>query len=81
MKLRGFGLSGDTLDEVLLSLRQVAADQMLARAMHPYEAEMLNDVVVGLALTDAEIDALLDAPDRATRPAAANDTTKQSIAA
>jgi hypothetical protein len=50
VKLRSFGLGGDTLDQVLLSLRRVAADPRLPSVLHPYEAEMLNDVVVGLGL-------------------------------
>lgn len=49
-KLAPFGLRGDSLDEVLASLRIVAMDLRVGLTLHPYEVEMLNDVVVGLGV-------------------------------
>jgi hypothetical protein len=50
VKLQSFGLSGGSLDDVLLSLRRLASAPGLANVLHPYESEMLNDVIAGLGL-------------------------------
>ncbi len=48
LKLRRLGLTGDSLDELLLRLRRVAQRPGTARLLDAFEREMLAEVIEGL---------------------------------
>lgn len=48
LKLQRVGLRGDSLDELLLRLRRVAAHPAVVEILDPFEQEMLDEVVAGL---------------------------------
>lgn len=48
LKLRRFGLRGDTLDELLTQLRRIGTSPVTLATLQPFEAEVLAEVVRGL---------------------------------